>query len=48
MVLVAHGMVTQSVAQLVPMMLPVEGDPPVTLNDIAKFIVVCWLPEIMD
>ena len=44
-VLVAHGMVTQSVAQLVPMMLPVAGLPPVMLNDMAKFWVVCWLPD---
>jgi len=44
MVLVAQGMVIQSVAQLVPTMLPIDGFPPVTLNDMAKFWVVCWLP----
>jgi hypothetical protein len=34
-------MVSQSVAQLVPTMLPVEGEPPVMLKDMAKFMVTC-------
>lgn len=33
--LVAQGMVIQSVAQLVPTLLPSAGEPPVTLKDIA-------------
>jgi hypothetical protein len=35
MLLVAHGIVIQSVAQFVPTTLPAAGDPPVMLNDIA-------------
>ena len=30
---VAHGMLIQSVAQVLPTMLPAVGDPPVILND---------------
>jgi hypothetical protein len=35
MLLVAHGIVIQSVAQLVPTRVPTAGDPPVMLNDMA-------------
>ena len=43
MLLVAQGMVIQSVAQLVPTTLPAAGEPPVMLKDMAGvFTVGTW------
>ncbi len=41
MLLVAQGMVIQSVAQLVPTKVPAAGEPPVILNDIEGVFTKC-------
>ncbi len=48
MLLVAQGMVIQSVAQLVPTTLPAAGDPPVMLNDIAGVNVIKLFSFVAD